>query len=162
MFRKILLATHGTEGAKEAEGYAIELAKTFNSELHALYVIHKGWGSLIGIEWLHPSHTRMDFYKYTETELFRRAKEVLQDFQSRSTGIEVVPSVIVGDPVEIIANEAKNKEVDLVIIGDKSNDRSEEYKARISLKKLLKLAPCPVFVAKNNTGSFIKIAPIKN
>ena len=69
MFNKILIATHGTDGAKKAEAYAVGLARALGAELHGLYVIHKGWGSLVGIEWLHSSETRMEFYRYAESEL---------------------------------------------------------------------------------------------
>ncbi len=156
MFKRILVATHGTEGAKKAEAYAIGLAREFGSELHGLYVIHKGWSSLVGIEWLHPSRTRMEFYKYAETEFNRRAEEVLEALREHSTGIEVTISIRVGEPAEVIAEEARDKGIDLIVIGSSSNRRSEEYKAKVSLKKLVKFAPCPVLVANNDSSNFIK------
>lgn len=152
----MLVATHGTEGAKKAESCVIGLAREFGSELHCLYVIHKGWSSLVGIEWLHPSRTRMEFYKYAETVFIRSADEVLEALMKHSTGIEVTTSIRVGEPAEVIADEAIDKGVDLIVIGSSSNKRSEEYKAKVSLKKLVKLAPCPVLVANNDSSNFIK------
>lgn len=156
MFRKILIATHGTLGAKQAESYAIGLARKFGAELYGLYVIHKDWSSLIGIEWLHSSNTRMDFYRYAESEFKRRATEVLQDLKSHADGIACVMSIKVGEPAEVIANEARQIGVDLIIIGSNCNRRSsEEYKAKVSLKRLLKLAPCPVFIVNTTTDGSI-------
>jgi nucleotide-binding universal stress UspA family protein len=148
MVKKILVATHGTTGAKEAEICAIGLAKALGAELHGLYVIHKDWGSLVGIEWLHASHVRMEFYRYAESQLASRAEEVLNAFAERADGTEVTTAVKVGDPAEVIAEEAGDSDADFIVIGGKSDVRSEEYNARISLKKLTKLAPCPVLVAK--------------
>jgi nucleotide-binding universal stress UspA family protein len=161
MFKKILVATHGTEGAKNAESYAINLAREFGAELHGLYVIHKGWSSLVGIEWLHPSSTRMEFYKYAEAEFIRRAEEVLDALREHSTGIEITTSIRVSEPAEAIAEEARDRGGDLIVIGNGSNRRSEEYKAKVSLKKLVKLAPCPVLVANNDSNNFIKRANYK-
>lgn len=147
MFKKILVATHGTEGARKAELYAVELAKSLGAELHGLYIINKGWSSLVGIEWLHSSSVRMDFYRYAESQFKLRAEEVLKAFKHLAKGIQVTTAIKVGEPAEVIAEQAKEMDISLIVIGGKSSVRSEEYRARVSLKKLLKLAPCPVLIA---------------
>lgn len=152
MFKKILIATHGTEGAQKAESYAIGLTRQSGAELHGLYVIHKDWSSLVGIEWLHSSERRMEFYRYAESQFYIRAEEVLRAFAERAKGMEmeVATCVKVGDPAEVIAEEALDRHIGLIVVGDNSDVRSsEEYKARISLKRLMKLAPCPVLVVNN-------------
>lgn len=150
MIRKILVPTHGTENAIQAESYAIQLATALGADLHGLYVIHKGWGSLVGIEWLHSSEKRMDFYRYAESELYRMADAALTGFVQRAAthGLSVESAVRVGDPVDVIAAEAGALGADLVIIGSNSNRRSEEYRAKISLVKLMKSAPCSVLRVK--------------
>lgn len=154
MIRKILVATHGTENAIQAEAYAIQLATALGADLHGLYVIHKGWGSLVGIEWLHSSEKRMDFYHYAESELYRMADTALTGFVQRAKkhGLNVKSHVRVGDPGDVIAEEAWALRADLVIIGSSSNRRSEEYRAKISLIKLVKSAPCSVLRVKADTG----------
>lgn len=154
MIRKILVATHGTEGAVPAELYALHLAKALQAELHGLYVINKDWGSLVGIEWLHSSEKRMDFYHYAESELYRMANTALESFKQRALAneVSVMTSVRVGDPAEAIAEEARAQGADLILIGSASKERSEEYKAKVSLKKLLKSAPCSVLLAKADSG----------
>jgi nucleotide-binding universal stress UspA family protein len=150
MIRKILIATHGTEGAVAAEQSALDLARTLGAELHALYVIHKGWGSLVGIEWLHSSETRMDFFRYTEAELYRMADAALVKFRDRAAacGLNVTTSVRVGDPADIIVSESREQGADLIVLGDVGNGRSEEYRARISIHKLMRSAPCSVLRVK--------------
>jgi len=154
MIRKILVATHGTENAIQAESYAIQLATVLGADLYGLYVIHKGWGSLVGIEWLHSSEKRMVFYRYAESELYRMADAALTGFVQRAAahGLNVQSSVRVGDPGDVITEEAGAFGVDLVIIGSCSNGRSEEYRAKISLNKLLKSAPCSVLRVKADAG----------
>ncbi len=150
MFKRILIATHGTQGAKKAEAYAIGLARELGAEIHGLYVIHKDWGSLVGIEWLHSSEKRMEFYRYAESEFYLRAEEVLKAFGEHAKGIEVTTAIRVGEPAEVIAEEAKDIEADLIVIGGESKERSEEYKAKVPMKKLIKIAPCPILVAHKN------------
>ncbi len=155
MFRKILVATHGTEGARQAEACAISLAESLGAELHGLYVIHQGWGSLVGIEWLHPSETRMAFYRYAENELYRRAGDVLEAFAARAGRIPASREIVVGEPADAIARSAREQAADLIVIGGTGLSRSEEYQARVSLKKLMKRAPCPVLVAKGSPASLL-------
>jgi len=155
MIKKILLATHGTAGAIEAERSALELARTLDAELHALYVIHQGWGSLVGIEWLHSSETRMEFFRYAETELYRMANTALAAFAQRAeaAGLTITTSVRVGDPEQVIAGEAGELGADLIVLGSACQGRSSEYKARISVKKLMKAAPCSVLQVKTGGGN---------
>lgn len=150
MIKKILVATHGSKGAVEAERHALDLARTLGAELHALYVIHKGWGSLVGIEWLHSSEKRMEFYRYAETELYRMADEALGRFAERAAGcgVHVTTSVLVGDPGEVIVKDALERGSDLIVFGEACKGRSEEYKARINVGKLLRAAPCSVLQVK--------------
>lgn len=150
MFKRILIATHGTEGAQKAESYAIGLARQSGAELHGLYVIHKDWSSLVGIEWLHSSERRMEFYRYAESQFNIRAEEVLDAFRARTQWLEVTTAIRAGEPAEVIAEEAKIKNADLIVIGVGSNKRSEEYKAKVPMKKLIKIAPCPVLIASNS------------
>lgn len=156
MFKRILIATHGTEGAKKAESYAIGLARQSGAELHGLYVIHKDWSSLVGIEWLHSSERRMEFYRYAESQFNIRAEEVLKAFAERAKEIKVATSVKVGNPAVVIAEEAMERHADIIVVGGNSDVRSEEYKARISLKKLMKLVPCPVLVVNNKPQLIVK------
>ncbi len=150
MITKILVATHGTENAVQAEHYAIHLAKALKADLHALYIIHKDWASLVGIEWLHSSEKRMAFYRYAESELYRMADEALTGFMQRAAaqGLDVTVSSRVGCPSVVIAEEAGNLGADLIVIGSDSSSRSEEYRAKISLSKLMKSAPCSVLRVK--------------
>jgi len=150
MITKILVATHGTENAVQAESYAIQLANALGADLHGLYIIHKGWASLVGIEWLHSSEKRMDFYRYAESELYRMADAALAGFVQRAEahGLTVTSAVRVGDPFKIITDEALSQGSDLIVIGSSGSRGSEEYRARISLNKLMKAAPCSVLRVK--------------
>jgi nucleotide-binding universal stress UspA family protein len=150
MIRRILVATHGTENAIQAELHAIELAIALGADLDGLYVIHKGWGSLVGIEWLHSSEKRMEFYRYAESELYRMADTALTAFAQRAKvhGLNVKSYVRVGDPSGVITEEAAALGTDLIVIGSAGSLNSEEYRAKISLNKLVKSATCSVLRVK--------------
>lgn len=150
MITKILVPTHGTENAVQAEAYAIKLAEALGADLHGLYVIHKGWASLVGIEWLHSSEKRMVFYRHAESELYKMADAAMTGFVQRAEkhGLSVMTSVRVGDPAAVIAEEARALGADLIVIGSNGSERSEEYRAKISVDKLLKSAPCSLLRVK--------------
>jgi len=148
------VATHGTENAVQAEIYAVQLAECLKAGLHGLYVIHKDWGSLVGIEWLHSSEKRMDFYRYTESELYRMAHTALAGLVDRGKthGLTVTSSIRVGGLEEAIAEEAAAVQADLIVIGSSGGRRSKEYRAKVSLNTLVKKTPCSVLRIKSEAG----------
>jgi nucleotide-binding universal stress UspA family protein len=92
----------------------------------------------------------MDFYRYAEAELYRMADEALAKFAQRAAacGVNVTTSVRVGDPGEVIIDDARERGSDLIVLGDACKGRSEEYKAKINVGKLLRSAPCSVLQVK--------------
>jgi hypothetical protein len=92
----------------------------------------------------------MDFYRYAESELYRMADAALGNFVERAAacGVNVTTSVKVGDPGEVIVSEARERGSDFIVLGDACKGRSEEYKARINVGKLLRSAPCSVLQVK--------------
>ncbi|MBI5025930.1 MAG: universal stress protein [Nitrospirae bacterium] len=150
MIKRILVPTHGTEGARKAEEYALNMAKALGASVYGLYIIHKGWSSIAGIDWLNTSETRMQFYRHVEDELERRANEVLNAFTKRAhdMGITIETEKVVGEPVKVILEAAERLDADLIVMGGPSNRRSEEYKAKIPFQKLIKHSSRAILMVK--------------
>ncbi len=149
MFRKILIATHGTKGAKKAEQVALEIASQQSSELFAMYVINSNWSSLTGIEWLNASHTRMKFYSHIEKDFYLKAKQILEDINRLASQKQVkINNIIsVGIPEEAIIEECAKNHIDLLVLGSGVKGDRAEYKYTLQLKKIKNRVLCPILLA---------------
>ncbi len=148
MFKKILIATHGTTGAKKAEQLAIEIASQHGSELFAMYVINSNWSSLTGIEWLNASHTRMKFYNHMEKDFYQKAKQVLEDINRAASQKQVkINNIIsVGIPEEAIIEECAKNHIELLVLGRGVKGERAEYKYTLQLNKIKNKASCPILL----------------
>lgn len=148
MFKKILIATHGTNGAKKAEELALEIACQNEAELFALYVINSNWSSLTGIEWLNASHTRMKFYRHLETELYKKAEKTLGDINNLAVkrGVKINNIISVGVPEDVLVDECLKNQIDLLVLGRKAKGERAEYKYSLQLKKIKNHVSCPILL----------------
>ena len=73
MFTKILLCTHGSEGAQKAEEYVFNslLPKSPAAQLTILTIVDKDWSIMSSDDWLNTSTTRTQFKDYVDEQLTR-------------------------------------------------------------------------------------------
>ncbi|MBI5180599.1 MAG: universal stress protein [Nitrospirae bacterium] len=149
MFKKILLATHGSDGAQKAEDAALKLAKENKAKLSVLYITHASWATMSGIDWLNRSNTRMRFARHMEDELENDAKTIIENFQKKAkkAGVKAEVIKVVAEPYDAILEQSKKSKPDIVVIGAPQK-YSKVYKYRIPYKKFLQEISCPVFIAK--------------
>ncbi|WP_018125617.1 universal stress protein [Desulfovibrio oxyclinae] len=147
MFKKILLATHGTPGARKAEALAADWAKRTGAELLVLSVANEAWKDMTCDDWLNTSTTRNTFGGYVEGQisaevdrLHTRIREDMQDISPKF-------ACVVGKPFEAIAEVAAETEADVLIIGARQKKQAPGFKDRVTAKDLHPLLPCPLVVA---------------
>ncbi len=148
MFKRILVATHGTEGAKKAERLALELASQNNAELFVLYVINSNWSSITGIEWLNASHTRMEFYKHLEEDIYQKAEQTLKDINMMAleNQIKINNIISVGIPEKVICNECEKNQIQLLVLGRKIKGKRADYIYTLQFKKIKDSISCPILI----------------
>ncbi len=149
MFKKILLATHGSDGAQKAEDVALRLAKENKAKLSVLYITHASWATMPGIDWLNRSNTRMRFARHMEEELGNDAKIIIENFQKKAkkAGVKADIIKVVSEPYDAIIEQSKKIKPDIIVIGAPQK-RSKVYKYRIPYQKFLQEISCPVLIAK--------------
>ena len=82
-YKKILLASHGTEGAKAAEQEVVQLASGCEgSSVHQLVVVPDLWQGMTGDDWLNNGITRDRFTDYLENTLEQEVREHVEVTQS--------------------------------------------------------------------------------
>lgn len=155
MFKNILLCTHGSDGAKQAENYLFEtlLPKSPDSSVTVLTIIDKDWTVMTGDDWLNTSGTRNRFMNYVDEQLGREISEDWGRIGSTHTVPDTVQFMkVAGNIEETISEVAEKLGSDVIIIGGyqkkpfrlTSVKMSPGLAARISNDKLHPLLPCPL------------------
>jgi hypothetical protein len=70
--QRVLVASHGTDGARAAETLALASCAP-GATLHHLYVVPDLWRGMMGDDWLNNVRTRIRFGDYLEGELASEA-----------------------------------------------------------------------------------------
>jgi nucleotide-binding universal stress UspA family protein len=112
-FRKIMIATDGSELVKRAVQTAIEIARLSEAKLYAVYVISLGGHDSI-------LHSRDAKWKNEMKEHLRaEGKEAIAFVENagRAENIEVESVILEGNPVEEITGFAQKNDIDLIVMG---------------------------------------------
>ncbi|MDS0477695.1 universal stress protein [Natrinema sp. 1APR25-10V2] len=108
MYDTILIATDGSDSADRATDHALDLASTFDADLHALYVVdtRRYGGSMV---------TDADT---VTADLEERGRELLDDIASRAD-VGVTTVLRSGRPSQLIGEYADEIDADLLVIGNR-------------------------------------------
>jgi len=140
MFRKILVAIDGSEGAKKALQAGIELAKRFEAELHSISVEEHlpHYAATVG-EVLEAKQEATDYFRRITGEA---------ELAAAAYGVRLTPHVMPGHEVETVVQFAKDRGFDLLVIGFMGHSRVFERIWGGTSQNLTRLAPCTVLVVK--------------
>jgi nucleotide-binding universal stress UspA family protein/ActR/RegA family two-component response regulator len=143
MFKKVLFAALPTEVSERAADMAFALAKQSNAKLyifHAYGVDSNGWG---GIRHVVPSGKVEEI----KGKIAHYYQEKIEKFGVQNYTIEVVAGI----PHSEILRFARNKTVDLIVMGSHEKETDVDLPTRwgmggSSLEKVSQRARCPVMV----------------
>ena len=114
----ILLASHGTDGAKAAEQIAIQMCKE-GGHVHHLIVVPTFWQGMTGDDWLNNGSTRDRFRRYLEDQLSQEVQEHQARVSEAAEARHLIytTEVILGEPDECLATASQKEHFDLVVLG---------------------------------------------
>ena len=139
MFRKILHANDGSEGAFRALAVALDLARRHRAELHMI--------SVEEIQYLPGTREEVIGDKELANRKFddvvRRAKEA-----SKRERVKIEPHLLIGHPVKAIVEFAKAHSFDALVIGYVGHSQIYSMLIGGTAERLVRLAPCTVIVVK--------------
>jgi nucleotide-binding universal stress UspA family protein len=140
MFRKILVAIDGSDGAKKALHAAIDLAKHYEADLHSISIEEHlpHYAATVG-EVLEAKQETTDYFRRITGEA---------ELAAAASGVRLIPHVMPGHEVETIVKFAKDRGFDLLIIGFMGHSRVFERIWGGTSQNLTRLAPCSVLVVK--------------
>jgi nucleotide-binding universal stress UspA family protein len=129
---------------------ALALAQWHQAELHVLYV--------------RPGRTRRDALGTTSADdpVLVRVAEFISS--SNPEGVAVTSVVLTGDPVKAVAEYARVKSADLVVMGQNGRRGSRFWSSGVLATDVARAVPCPTFIVSKEavadtdvTGSFKNI-----
>ena len=150
MFKHILLCTHGTPGARQAEDFVFNhlgpgLAP---ARITVLTVVNQDWSVMTGDDWLNASATRNAFRRHVDRQL---AAEIAADWQRIRTTYPPARTAgfkrIFGPVEATFAEAAQALGCDLIVIGPYQQKQGRGFKARLRNKVLHPLLNVPLMVA---------------
>jgi len=139
MFKKILHANDGSEGAFKALSMALEIAQQSKAELHS-----------ISVEEISQFHETIEDVKEEKGAADRRFRSVTKRAH-RLVAASKVPlqtHVLTGHPVVTILDVAQQLGVDLLVIGATGQYSIHERMIGSRADRLVHLAFCPVLVVR--------------
>lgn len=146
--KRILLASHGTAGARAAERAALAASVPEGTIVH-LYVVPDFWRGMMGDDWLNNAGTRDRFARYVEDTLQDDMREDLERVGRLviESGRHYEHRVAVGKPTACLIAALAAESFDLVVIGSRRPKGQTGYRSSIDLVKLSRAIRAPLLIA---------------
>jgi len=112
IYRKIMVATDGSELVRKAVDTAVEVAKLSGAKLYAVYVVASG-----GISLTHPRD--IGWEKAMKEHLTAEGKEATAYVETagKAADVEVEAVILEGSPAHEIVDFAEKNDIDLIVMG---------------------------------------------
>jgi nucleotide-binding universal stress UspA family protein len=143
LFRSILVAHDGSEGASHAFEKALILASVTGAELHLMLVSR---GLLHGVTTI----AEVDDYKHNTEERFRKVGEELM-LRATAQDVELGVHIRCGHEIRSVIDFIKRHECDLLVVSSVSHAgffRKILGNPQATVQELTRLSPCTVMVVK--------------
>jgi nucleotide-binding universal stress UspA family protein len=138
VYDTILLPTDGSEGAETALDHALELAGTYGSTLHVLFVVNT-------------TYLGSGAAEATTTETLRSTGErIVEEAVERAAerDIDVVGETRNGDPYTQILDYADETGSDLIVMGTHGRSGLDRYLLGSVTEKVVRTADAPVLTVR--------------
>ncbi|TYO93370.1 universal stress protein [Desulfallas thermosapovorans] len=149
MGKQIIFVTDGSPSADRAGAMALDMAALMKINIKALYILDRGWGSLLGDEWINTSETRMKFFHWFEGELKDRAGQVLEEFRNRAQarGIPVETEIVTGNTLKVISRLASEPDTSLLVLPNPNSTKPAAAAGlKFNIRHLAQKIQCPLLL----------------
>lgn len=141
LYKKILIATDGSEYTKRAVDYAVDLAKNTEAKLYAIYVVDTAAFASIPMDaaW----ESMYELLKQEGDEATKYVSDVAQ-----REGLEVDRLTVEGHPAEEIIKHAEKNSVDLIVMGTLGKSGLDRFLLGSVAEKVVRTSSIPVLVVR--------------
>lgn len=142
LFKRILVATDGSESAEKAASHAVNIAKAAGAELYALYVISTKYAVT--------TRSVKGWTDEFEEGLAKRGRAAICNVEQlgKEAGLKVEPVFLKGIPAEEILNYAEKNDIDLIVMGTKGLKGIEKLLLGSVAENVLRHSKVPVMVVR--------------
>ena len=141
LYKKILIATDGSDYTKNSVEYGIDLAKSTEAKMHAVYVVDTAAFASIP----------MDAAWESMYELLRQEGEEATKYVSDKAweeGLEVEKVTIEGHPADEIIKYAEKNDISLIIMGTLGKSGLDRFLLGSVAEKVVRNSKIPVLVVR--------------
>ena len=146
MYERILVTTDGSTVAEHAVDHAVDLASTYDAELHALYVVDLEAVTFgLGTE----QAERLRQGQFGEMDELREKAERATGYvreRAEANGVTVTEVHVGGQPHERIADYAETNDIDLVVMGSRGRGGIKRALLGSVTERTLRSTTVPVLV----------------
>lgn len=137
---KILIAYDGSDLSKKALNQAIDLSKKYNANLLLLTVTQH----------VCPISVTEEDCKKLDEILMKETEDLLNGIKKELEGHNIVAETYVkmGSPAEEIVNLAKEKNVDLIVLGSHGRHGAKKFLLGSVSLRVAETSPCAVMIVK--------------
>lgn len=146
--KHVLLASHGTQGARAAEKLALSLCGP-GASLHHLIVVPDFWKGMMGDDWLNNAATREIYGNYVESQLENEVRAHIRRLRKLAAKrkIRYEFKMVQGKPTDCLVARAAKGPVDIVVLGSRRPRGKAGYRSGIELDKLARGVRKPILIA---------------
>ncbi len=141
LYKKILIATDGSDYTKNSIDYGIDLAKNVEANLHVIYVIDTAAFASIPMDAAWES-----MYSLLKQEGDEATKFVAD--KAEAEGLEVVSNTVEGHPAEEIIKYAERNSINLIVLGTLGKSGLDRFLLGSVAEKVVRTSKIPVLVVR--------------
>ncbi len=144
-YKKILIATDGSESAKTAADAGIEIARISGAKVCAVYVIDTSAYSSV------PKDPRWEEAMYAQfRDLGQEATSYVEE-KAKVAGVGVEAVLVEGHPAEEIVNFAERNDVDLIVLGSLGKSGIERFLMGSVSEKVVRNSKVSVLISRDQS-----------
>lgn len=144
--RKILCPTDFSELSAHATQYAASLAEQYHAELHVLHVVDEAYQywTAMGPESMPIGPSAEQILESARLQMDRWRQERFADVK-----VDLICDVLVGRPFVEISHYARDKQIDLIVLGTHGRSGLTHMLLGSVTEKVVRKAPCPVLTVRD-------------
>ena len=145
MFKRLLIATDGSEVATKAVRAGLELAKSLNAQV-AILTVSEPWLGLVNTDMKVINFSVEGYEKATKEEASRLLSKVRDE--ATSLGLECGTLHVNGYPADAIIDTAETAACDLIVMGSHGRRGIARLLLGSQAAKVLTLSSVPVLICR--------------
>jgi nucleotide-binding universal stress UspA family protein len=142
MFDSVVVATDGSESVSRTVDCTLDLARTFDATVHALYVVDEG-----SVQTL-PEELRSDARSALDDRSISAFERVVEANESLADPVDLETAVRIGRPAKQIVGYVRDIDADCVAMGTRGRSGEHSFLLGSVAERVVRICPVPVLTVR--------------